>query len=575
MFEWEEGTFLGLKSLYQRFLVKPKLREQEARQASLSEHRQSLVILARMLSGQNLGIFETDHPILYTDDRVCLPPQFHDAETPAGNVNLYELKTILAALAHRDQWQGEDHELEHYAEQLHTEFPYLTEKIEHAKQQLIQDDSDDEPLTLWELFGKPASTTHSDPITQKTDAPSDDQDSSTEITTEIKGKGQMDIEVLPDPEDDGAGADMPVHTFEKAECLEETSGLSRKTDDEDELEEHEEALKEVDMKEVMRSQERPRSIYRSDIILDGLNLEINNNSEVTPGIPYPEWDYRKGEYKPDWCHLQQNNQHEQHPEWVAQIEKKHASLVANLKRQFASITSEFLKLKRQPVGSDFDIDAVIDGQIQLRTGKTPSEAIYLNQKKDIHDVSAILLLDLSYSTDAWVKDARVLDSIMETVYCVGEVIEEEIESFAVAGFSSNTRRSCGFEMIKDFEEPWQTAKQKFGALEPQGYTRIGPALRHAQELLINQNASRKIVILVTDGRPCDYDRYEGTYGVRDVRKAIETGKLHGLTTHAFAIEKQATETFPMMFTRHHFDVVHSPTQLTQKMSKLFSKLIAS
>jgi nitric oxide reductase NorD protein len=213
--------------------------------------------------------------------------------------------------------------------------------------------------------------------------------------------------------------------------------------------------------------------------------------------------------------------------------------------------------------------------VQLRSGHTPTEAIYLNQKKDIHDVSALILLDLSYSTDAWVKDARVLDSIMETVYCVGEVIEDYIEGFAVAGFSSNTRRSCRFEILKDFHEPWDKAKQHFGALQPDGYTRIGPALRHAQELLINEKANRKIVILVTDGRPCDYDRYEGTYGVRDVRKAIETGKLHGLTTHAFAIEKQATETFPMMFSRHHFDVVNSPNQLSQYMSKLFSKLIAS
>jgi nitric oxide reductase NorD protein len=120
-----------------------------------------------------------------------------------------------------------------------------------------------------------------------------------------------------------------------------------------------------------------------------------------------------------------------------------------------------------------------------------------------------MLLDLSDSTDAWVQDARVLDSMVEAVYCVSEVIEDYIESIAVAGFSSNTRRSCRFEMLKDFHEPWGKAKQHFGALQPEGYTRIGPALRHAQELMINEKASRKIIILVTDGRPCDYDRCEG------------------------------------------------------------------
>ena len=571
MFEWEESTFLGLKSLYQRFVTKPQQREREARQANLSDHRSELVILARMLSGENLGIFETENPILYTQGRICLPPYFAAAETPEGNLQLYQLKTIIAALAHRDQWQGTSGELETYAASLGAEFPYLAEKMAAVERQLIEDP--DEPLTLWEIFGEPAGLTESGK--EAIAATPDELDAEqVEVTTEIEGKGQMDVEVLPDPEDDGHGADMPLHTFEKAECLEETSGLSRKTDDEDELEEHEEALQEVDMKEVMRSQERPKSIYRSDIILDGLNLEINEDASVT-GIPYPEWDYRKRAYKQDWCSLQETHNRGQHPEWLEATEEKHAALIASLKRQFATITSEFLKLKRQPTGNDFDLDAVVDSQVKLRTGHTPDESIYLNQKKDIHDVSAMLLLDLSFSTDAWVKDARVLDSIMETVYCVGEVIGDSIESFAVAGFSSNTRRSCRFELLKDFHEPWDCAKLHFGALQPQGYTRIGPALRHAQELLLNQGASRKIIILVTDGRPCDYDRYEGTYGIRDVRKAIETGKLHGLQTHAFAIEKQATETFPMMFSRDHFDVVQSPTQLTQRMSRLFSKLIAS
>lgn len=520
MFEWAESTFLGLKALYQRFFVKPQQREREARQANLAEHRSSLVILARMLSGQNLGVFETESPILYTEGRVCLPPHFDEAQTPQGNLRLYQLKTIIAALAHRDSWQGSSEQLEQYAESLSLEFPHLAEKISEVEKELIED-----PVTLWETLGEPISQNQTEKEAMA-GAPSELDPTAVEITTEIEGKGQTDVVVLPDPDDDGHGADMPIHTFEKTECLEETSGLSRKTDDEDELEDHEEALREVDMKEVMRSQERPRSIYRSYIILDGLNLEINE-TDPSVGLPYPEWDYRKREYKQDWCFLQETHNREHHADWLADTEVKHATLIASLKRRFAAITSEFLKLKRQPTGSDFDLDAVVDSQVQLRSGHPPNESIYLNQKKDIHDVSAVLLLDLSFSTDAWVEDARVLDSIMETVYCVGEVIEENIESFAVAGLSSNTRRSCRFELLKDFHEPWEQAKLHFGALQPQGYTRIGPALRHAQELLLTQGASRKIIILVTDGRPCDYDRYEGTYGIRDVRKAIETGKAHG------------------------------------------------
>lgn len=51
-------------------------------------------------------------------------------------------------------------------------------------------------------------------------------------------------------------------------------------------------------------------------------------------------------------------------------------------------------------------------------------------------------MDLSYSTDSWIDDARVLDTMRETLLCAGEVLDEFIEDFAVAGFSSNTRKSA-------------------------------------------------------------------------------------------------------------------------------------
>lgn len=564
MFEWEESTFLGLKSLYERWVTRPQLREQQARETRLVEYRPALLLLARMLSGQQIGIFETENPVLCRGDRVCLPPRFHAAASPRDNLALYELKTILAALAIRERWQGND--LRELVRAVADELPRLAEKARHAEEHLITQEG------LWELFGKPENEITHDAASVECATP-DDPDP-VEITTEIEGRGQTDVEILADPGDDGDGADMPIHTFEKAECLEETSGLSRKRDEEDELEDHEEALREVDMRQVVRSNERPRSIYRSDVILDGLGIEVDDSAPAS-GIPYPEWDYKKRRYKEDWCRLQVHQRSESHPDWLARVESKHAALVRRLRRQFDTLTSEFLQLRRQPVGNEFDLDAVIDSRIRIRTGHTPDERIYIDRKKDLHDVAAVLLLDLSFSTDSWVRDVRVLDAIMETVYCVGEVIGESIEAFAVAGFFSNTRRSCRFELLKDFHEPWQKAKLHFGALQPQGYTRIGPALRHAHELLLNQSASRKIAILVSDGRPCDYDRYEGTYGIRDVRKAIDTGKLHGLRTHAFAIEKQATETFPQMFSRDHFDVVPRPDELARHLNRLFARLLAS
>ena len=80
------------------------------------------------------------------------------------------------------------------------------------------------------------------------------------------------------------------------------------------------------------------------------------------------------------------------------------------------------------------------------------------------------------------------------------------------------------------------------------------------------------MILVTDGRPCDYDRYEGTYGIKDVKCAIETGQNHDIMTHAFAIESRARETFPAMFSPSHYHIVPNPEALTDALVALFTTL---
>jgi nitric oxide reductase NorD protein len=397
--------------------------------------------------------------------------------------------------------------------------------------------------------------------------------STTTIATEIEGQGQAEVRVLPAKDDDGPGADLPMHTFEKVETLEEYNGLSRKSDDEDELDEHAEALSSLKMTQVIRSPERPRSIYRADVILDGLALEAADDGPAA-GVPYPEWDWQRGEYRRDWCHVQESLLAGGKAGWAERTGHRHRELIRRLKRQFATLTSDWLRLRRQNAGSEFDLDALIHSEVERRTGHTPEERIYQERRRDLHDVAALVLLDASYSTDAWLDNRHVLELITETVFCVGEVLEDYVARFALAAFSSNTRRSCRFDVVKPFDAPWQTTRGNLGAIEPCGYTRIGPALRHAQERLLNERAARKIVILVTDGRPCDYDRYEGRYGIHDVKKAIETGKLHGIQTHAFAIEKQAAQAFPQMFTRHHFDILSRPEALAKTMCKLFARLLA-
>lgn len=569
MLDWEENIFLGLKAVYHRVRVRPAQRRREAVRATLKERRGRLLLLGQMIAGRPLALFETDNRVLCGDGRLFLPREFSRATTTEANAAFYDLKTIVGALAVRERWhRRSETSLADLIAGCATEFPGLPALVQTLAIEL--------PEGLWTELGRPQSekpATAEKLATLELASVTDENEAAT-VVTEIEGKGQSEVEVTVAPDGDGPGAETPIHTFEKAETLEEANGLSRKTDDEDELEDHAEAMEELDMRTVQRSTERPRSIYRSDLILDGLTMEVKDTAPGV-GLPYPEWDYQRRDYRQDWCFIQPEKLTGTDPAWATTIGHKHRVLIHRLKRQFAAVVSDWQRLRRQPAGAEFDLDAVVEAEVERRTGHTPPEALYLDRQRALHDISALILLDQSYSTDAWLENARVMDTITSTLFCAGEVLTDYISSFAVASFSSHTRRSCRFSTVKDFHEPWVAARSRFGTLEPSGYTRIGPALRHAQELLDREPAQRKIVILITDGRPCDYDRYEGTYGLHDVKKAIETGAQHGIATHAFAIEKQASEFFPLMFTQRRFDIISRPERLTGALCQLFARMIAS
>ncbi len=567
MLDWEENLFVGLKALYHRAVVRPKERRAQTVRATLREHRAWLLILAEMIARRHLAIFETTDSVLGHDDRIFLPPAFTIALSIEGNEALYEVRAILAALALRDGWNRHSPPLSEVHKLYADELPHLAGKLERLAADLPAG------TDLWTTLG--ALPIDAKPATGRTGAlPSEPETGDSKVTTELEGKGQSAVEVLPARGDDGDGADLPMHTFEKVETLEEYSGQSRKSDADDELEEHGEALRELTMTQVLRSAERPRSIYRSDLILDGLALQVGDDGPGT-GVPYPEWDYRRHAYRPDWCLVREKTVAEPRGDWVTPVETRHRRLIHRLRCQFAALTSEWLRVRRQTAGVEFDIDALVDSEVERRTGHTPTEAIYQDRRRDLHDIAALILIDESYSTDAWLGGVRVLDVIRESVFCAAQVLDDSIAHLALATFTSNTRRSCEFNTIKSFNEAWPLARNRLGSLEAHGYTRIGPALRHAQERLAGEKAARKVVILLTDGRPCDYDRYEGIYGIKDVKKAIDVGLQNGIQTHAFAVEKQAAEYFPRMFTQHHYDILPTPERLTTTMCRLFARLLAA
>ena len=91
-------------------------------------------------------------------------------------------------------------------------------------------------------------------------------------------------------------------------------------------------------------------------------------------------------------------------------------------------------------------------------------------------------------------------------------------------------------------------------------------------LLRGQRAARKVLLLLSDGKPIDYDRYEGRYGIADIRQAIREANHSRIHTFALAIDVQARLYLPQMFGSGSFRILPHPTHLVRGLSEVYGQL---
>jgi nitric oxide reductase NorD protein len=395
--------------------------------------------------------------------------------------------------------------------------------------------------------------------------------------TEQRGKAKEQVRRVELNQQD-IDNDVLVHTFEKIETAEEFCGVTRTPDGADELAQHAEALDALDLRDVVRSQTQTRSVYRADVTLDVAvgDVEAAETSSTTRFL-YDEWDAKARRYKQAWCSVYVTRPAPRAAPspgstYAAAVLHKHAKHVRDLRTAFDRLRAVRVLKNRQPDGADVDIDALIDRYATTRSGHQPDDKLYLLRRRQRRDLVTLLLVDLSSSTDSWIKGHRVLDVAKESLLVLGEVLSSYHDHVGIGGFYSYTRRDCRFVLLKDFAEPWPQCKATLASLEPTGYTRIGPAIRHGIHLLQQQKATQKLLLLISDGKPTDYDRYEGRYGIADVRQAIREAGQVRMHTYALAVDVQAKLYLPEMFGAGNYQILPHPSHLVHSLTQLYTRL---
>jgi nitric oxide reductase NorD protein len=229
----------------------------------------------------------------------------------------------------------------------------------------------------------------------------------------------------------------------------------------------------------------------------------------------------------------------------------------------------------QESGDDIDLDAWVrlhgDDQGHLRSD-TP--AVYTRRTRGERSLATLLLADLSLSTDAYASDdARVIDVIRDALYVFGEALSAVGDPFAMWGFSSVRRQNVRMQHLKGFDERWsEVTRARVGAIRPGYYTRMGAAIRHATAQLGPRPERRRLLMLLTDGKPNDLDVYEGRYGLEDTRHAVHEARAAGLTPFCVTIDAAAHDYLPMLFGRQGYAMVHRPQDLVRRLTQAWTTL---
>jgi len=561
--------------------------ESHVKTVNLIDIKPRLTIFARAITGNSIDIYPAKREGGYKNNNFFLPTVYSELPTYEENLSFYLFRILYLSVQKNlnINWHDKiDHALKESQEKafnsskeiltkLYEEFPISRDIHTELLNLYASKATDKVPADYSFIYGK---WMRNNPEISPNDKLNNFNEKakkaiSDEIETILKANAVEEVISL--QVDQKQQEDYVLtHDFEKIDTAEEWDGGWRDFDGDDELDEHSKALEELNMKYTVRVDDTTHSVYQAEFVE---NTTVAESSEINTNdysISYDEWDYSKREYKQDFCKLYPKNIKETDVSYYKKTISENASTLMGLRKMLTNINNKYQQQRRQTQGEEFDMDALTDLYIDIHSGHTPSENIYLSKRKKEKDLSILMLLDVSLSSDGYAANNRVIDVEKQVSILFGEILNEFDVDFSIDCFYSKTRNYATYLTLKSFDEDWDKAKFKVGAVEPEGYTRIGTALRHSGALLDKRDTNNKWIILISDGKPNDYDRYEGKYGINDVKQALRELNERNINSYALAIEANAKYYLPQMFGSNHYEILTTPVELLQSLAKLYDRI---
>lgn len=301
--------------------------------------------------------------------------------------------------------------------------------------------------------------------------------------------------------------------------------------------------------------------------------------EVEIGIPtarYPEWDYLINRDRSEWVTVSEYNPADGRAEQIDDILERYPEIAYRITALVqAAKVSRPLRVRRQREGDRLDLEATITAAIDLRAGLTPNPNIYARLERRWRDLSVLVLIDASQSTNDIVKAAgrSVLELERDATSLLAHAMDGMGDPFAIHAFCSDTREDVHYYRLKDFDMQWDTlAKRRLAGVIGKYSTRMGAALRHAGRDLAACHSYRKLLLLVSDGEPSDVDIADRRYLVEDARRAVLSLQQLGIDLFCVGLDAGGDSYLTRIFGRSNVIQLNRIERLPEKLPLLYFRL---
>ena len=286
---------------------------------------------------------------------------------------------------------------------------------------------------------------------------------------------------------------------------------------------------------------------------------------------YPEWDHRQRAYRANWCRVT-----EQAPRAAEDVETdpETTALAHRVRRQFEILREVRTWMWGLESGDELDLEAFVDSVADRRSRGLRSLRLYRQREHRLRDLSVAILLDASRSTAAWVGEHRVIDVAKRSMSVLAEALVAAGDEFALYGFASDSRLRVRCVRLKDFSERFDgDPRRRLSGLAPGDYTRMGAVVRHVGGCLRERPHARKLMLVLTDGRPHDpTDGYEGRYALEDTRRALQEVRAGGVHCFGLTIDHRGRTWLPHLFGPGQFAVFSRPETLPSVLPRLYARI---